>query len=65
VPVRVVQSPRSPGPADLQAIIDAGKGDWPLKDLKFRCGQRGCRLTNWVVMGKGAIGVQPWRQEAG
>jgi hypothetical protein len=23
------------GPADLQAIIDAGQGDRPLKDLKF------------------------------
>jgi len=24
-------------PADLQAIVDAGQGDRPLKDLKFRC----------------------------
>jgi hypothetical protein len=25
------------GPADLQAIVDAGQGDRPLKDLRFRC----------------------------
>ena len=24
-------------PADLQAIVDAGRGDEPLKDLRFRC----------------------------
>jgi hypothetical protein len=24
-------------PADLRAIIDRGRGDVPLKDLKFRC----------------------------
>ena len=53
------------GAADLQAIIDAGKGDRPLKDLKFRCAKCGSRLTDAVVMGKGAIGVQPWRHEAG
>jgi hypothetical protein len=28
---------RHQGPADLQAIIDAGKGNVPLNDLKFRC----------------------------
>jgi hypothetical protein len=42
---------------------DAGKGDRPIKDLKFRCAQCGSRLTDWVVMGKGAMDVQPWRQE--
>jgi hypothetical protein len=34
------------GAADLQAIIDAGKGDRPLKDLKFRCAKCGSRLTD-------------------
>ena len=53
------------GAADLQAIIDAGQGDRPLKDLKFRCAKCGSRLTDAVVMGKGGIGVQPWRVEAG
>jgi hypothetical protein len=52
-------------PADLQAIIDAGRGDVPLKDLRFRCTKCGSRLTDSVVMAKGALGVQPWRSEAG
>jgi len=42
------------GPADLQAIIDRGLGDRPLKDLKFRCAQCGSRLTDAVMMGKAA-----------
>jgi hypothetical protein len=50
-------------PADLQAIIDGGRGDVPLKDLKFRCAQCGSRLTDHVTMSKGGIGVQPWRGE--
>jgi hypothetical protein len=33
-------------PADLQAIIDAGQGDRPLKDLKFRCTKCGSSLTD-------------------
>jgi hypothetical protein len=53
------------GPADLQAIIDRGRGDVPLKDLKFRCAKCGSRLTDSVVMAKDALGVQPWRVEAG
>jgi hypothetical protein len=48
------------GAADLQAIIDAGQGDRPLKDLKFRCAQCGSRRTDAVMMGKGGVGVQPW-----
>jgi hypothetical protein len=40
------------GAADLQAIIDAGKGDVPLKDLRFRCAKCGSRMTDAVVMGK-------------
>jgi hypothetical protein len=53
------------GPADLQAIIDAGKGDVPLKDLKFRCAKCGSRSTDAVMMGKDGIGVQSWRSEPG
>jgi hypothetical protein len=52
------------GPADLQAIIDAGKGDKPLKDLKFRCARCGSRSTDKVMMGRGGVDVQPWRSEA-
>jgi len=49
--------------ADLQTIIDAGQGDKPIKDLKFRCTKCGSRRTDFVVMGNGGVGVQPWRAE--
>jgi hypothetical protein len=52
-------------PADLQAIVDAGRGDVPLKDLRFRCTKCGGRRTDHVTMAKAALGVQPWRGEAG
>jgi hypothetical protein len=50
-------------PADLQAIIDAGSGDVPVKDLKFRCAKCGSRLTDAVVMSRDALAVQPWRAD--
>jgi hypothetical protein len=40
-------------PADLRAIIDAGRGDVPVKDL----------LTDFVVTSRGSLRVQPWRAE--
>jgi hypothetical protein len=52
-------------PANLQSIIDSGRGGVPLKDLKFRCTKCGSRLTDHVVMSRDALAVQPWRQEAG
>ena len=48
-------------PADLQAIIDAGRGDVPVKDLKFRCTSCSSALTDFVVMSRNAIRVQPWK----
>jgi hypothetical protein len=48
-------------PADLQALADAGRGDVPVKDLRFRCAQCGSRLTDHVVMAKDALRVTPWR----
>ena len=50
-------------PADLQAIIDAGQGDRPLKDLKFRCTKCGSSLTDHVTMAKDALRVQPWKAD--
>jgi hypothetical protein len=50
-------------PADLQAIIDAGRGDVPVKDLKFRCAKCGSRMTDFVIMSRDAIRVQPWRAD--
>jgi hypothetical protein len=52
-------------PADLQALVDAGRGDVPLKDLRFCCTRCGSRLTDSVVTAEDALGVQPWRAEAG
>jgi hypothetical protein len=50
-------------PADLQAIIDAGRGDVPVKDLSFRCTSCSSALTDFVVMSRDALGVQPWRAD--
>ena len=50
--------------ANLQAIVDSGRGDVPLKDLRFRCAKCGSRLTDHVTMAKDALNVQPWRHEA-
>ena len=49
----------------LRAIIDVGRGDIPLEDLKFCCAECGSRLTDAVVMARDALAVQPWRHEAG
>ena len=35
--------------ADLQRLVDTGKGDVPLIKLRFRCLNCGGRLTDWVV----------------
>ena len=50
-------------PADLQAIIDIGRGAVPLKDLKFRCTECSSRLTDHVTMTK-QDGQPAWRSEA-
>jgi hypothetical protein len=50
--------------ADLQALIDAGRGDVPLVNLRFRCSNCGGRLTDFVCTSKDAGQVQPWRAGA-
>jgi hypothetical protein len=47
-------------PANLQAIIDGGRGDVPLRSLRFRCASCGSRLTDHVMMGRDALRVTPW-----
>lgn len=47
-------------PADLQAIIDGGRGDVPLRSLRFRYVSCGSRRTDHVVMAKDALHVMPW-----
>jgi hypothetical protein len=49
--------------ADLRAIIAAGQGDRPVKDLRFRCTSCGSRLTDFVVTSRDAQRVRPWRAE--
>jgi hypothetical protein len=47
------------GPADLAALIAAGKGDVPLISLRWRCGRCGSRLTDWVCTSRDAIAARP------
>ena len=54
---------RHAGAADLQAIIDAGQGDKPIKDVRFRCAKCGSRPTDAVLMGRDALNVKPWRAD--
>ena len=44
--------------ADLQEIIDAGRGDVPLTELRFRCSQCGTVRTDFVVTSRD--NPQPW-----
>jgi hypothetical protein len=50
--------------ADLQALIDSGRGDVPLIELRYRCGNcpGGSQFTDWVATSSYA--PQPWRGEA-
>ena len=47
--------------ADMQKLIDEGRGDVPLTRLRFRCSNCRSSLTGFVCTGRSAIGVQPWR----
>jgi hypothetical protein len=44
--------------ADLQALVDQGRGDLPLVHLRFRCSQCGTGNTDFVVTSKD--NPQPW-----
>ena len=37
---------------DLEALVDAGRGDVPLIKLRFRCSHYASRLTDFVVTTK-------------
>lgn len=43
--------------ADLQSLVDAGKGDIPLIHLRFRCSNCGSGLTDFVVTATEATGL--------
>jgi hypothetical protein len=38
--------------ADLPALIAAGRGDTPLRELRFQCTRCRSRLTDFVVTGR-------------
>jgi hypothetical protein len=44
--------------ADLETLIAAGRGDTPLRALRFRCTSCRSRLTDFVVTGKDT--PKPW-----
>ena len=44
--------------ADLQALADAGRGDVPLTELRFRCSSCGTDRTYFVVTSRDV--VKPW-----
>ena len=46
--------------ADLQAIVDAGRGDVPLTELRFRCSQCGTDRTDFVVTSRDQIPRNAW-----
>jgi hypothetical protein len=52
------KSCRHQADADLQALIDAGRGDVPLSRLRFRCSQCGTHRTDFVVTSRDV--VKPW-----
>jgi hypothetical protein len=47
--------------ADLQALIDSGRGDVALIRLRYRCSNcaGGSQFTDWVV--SNGYNPQPWR----
>ena len=54
------KSCRHQAEADLQALIDAGRGDVPLVDLRFRCGNCRSKLTDFVCTSRSGALVKPW-----
>jgi Zn finger protein HypA/HybF involved in hydrogenase expression len=44
--------------ADLQGLVDAGRGDMPLVALRFRCSNCRSRLTDFVVTSRDE--PRPW-----
>ena len=43
---------RPPGGGGPEALVEAGRGDVPLKELRFRCSRCGSDLTDFVVTAK-------------
>jgi hypothetical protein len=45
--------------ADLWALVESGRGEVPLTELRFRCSQCGTDRTDFVVTSRD--NPQPWR----
>ena len=58
------KSCRHQAPADMQKMIDAGKGDVPLTWLRFRSSNCRSSLTDFVCTERTTIGVRPWQRPA-
>jgi hypothetical protein len=52
------RSCRQRADANLQAIVESGRGDVPLTELRFRCSQCGTDRTDFVVPSRD--NPQPW-----
>ena len=52
------KSCRHQADADQQALVNAGRGDVSLTQLRFRCSQCGTHRTDFVVTSKDV--VRPW-----
>ena len=54
----ICNSCRHQAEADLQAIVESGRGDVPLIELQFRCSQCGTDRTDTVVTSR--HNQRPW-----
>jgi hypothetical protein len=54
----ICNSCRHQADADLRAIMESGRGDMPLTELRFRCSQCGTYRTDFVVTSQD--NPQPW-----
>jgi hypothetical protein len=57
-PATSCNSCRHQADADLQAIVESGRGGVPLTELRFRCSQCGTDRTDFAVTSRD--NPQPW-----
>jgi hypothetical protein len=56
--VCVLKSCRHQADADLYALVEAGRGNVPLNQLRFRCSQCGTDRTDFVVTSRDTRGEE-------
>jgi hypothetical protein len=47
--------------ADLQALVDGGRGDIPLVRLRWKCSRCRSERADFVCTSRDAVSVMPWR----